>query len=94
MIKTYDQIYAEMQQPGERYTLLELINIFEAESSWCGTGFQMMQMMELITNITGIRPGSCSGCRIDALQNMVRWKNNYEKTLVKEEPKRGRKAKS
>jgi hypothetical protein len=83
-MKTYEQIYVELQdKPNDsRFTLLECLNIFENEGSWVGSGFQMMKAMELVSEITGIRPGSCSGCRIDALQNMVRWKNNYEKTLV------------
>jgi hypothetical protein len=94
MIMTYDEIYEKLaESTGERFTLLECLKIWEKEGDWCGAGIQQMKIKELMTAITGIRPGNCSGCFIDALNNMVRWLNRYEKEHPKVEevkPKLGR----
>lgn len=93
MIMTYADIYAQMQEDtGDRFTLLQLIEIFRNESDWVGTPFQLMKLKELITNITGIRPGNCSGCNINVLVDLNRWVMNYEKELALTEtkPKLGR----
>jgi len=93
MIMTYEDIYKQMNEDtGDRFTLLQLIEIFRNESDWVGTSFQLMKMKELLTNITGIRPGNCSGCNINVLVDMNRWVMNYEKEHPTEEvkPKLGR----
>jgi hypothetical protein len=38
----------------------------------------MMKLKEYYTEITGIRVGTCSGCAIDMMRNMIRWVNRYE----------------
>lgn len=83
-MRTYDQIYESLKEStGERFTLLELINIFKNESSWVGSPIQLVKLKELITEITGARPGNCNGCNIESMKNMVRFVTNYENDLSK-----------
>ena len=62
----------------ERFTVLELIKIFDNESSWCGTNYQLIRIKEYSQEITGIRSGDCQGCTVQAMKNMVRFVNKYE----------------
>ena len=91
---TYAEIYEKLKEDtGDRFTLLKCLDIWKNEGDWCGSGIQQVKIKELMTAITGIRPGNCSGCFIDALNNMVRWVRNYEKELQETEnnkPKLGR----
>jgi hypothetical protein len=69
-----------------------LIKIFQNESDWVGQPQQLLEIKSLIHNITGIRPGGCSGCNINAISDMGRWLTNYEKQLIEnpKKPKVGR----
>ncbi len=78
-MRTFQEIYADLEAVTEQHSLVQLIKIFENENSWIGSAFQLMKLKEIYTEITGIRPGSCSGCNIDMLINMIRWVNRYEK---------------
>ena len=52
-----------------------------------------MKIKEIMLEITGVRPGNCSGCNIDTLRNMAKWLTNYEAEQAKiviEKPKLGR----
>ena len=76
----------------ERFTILELLKIFDNESSWCGTNYQLIRIKEYSQEITGIRSGDCQGCMIQAMKNMVRFVNKYEldnpkELIVEEKPK-------
>jgi len=80
-MRRYEEIYNEMQNTpffDERFTVLELIKIFDKESSWCGTNYQLIRIKEYSQEITGIRSGDCQGCMIQAIKNMVRFVNKYE----------------
>jgi hypothetical protein len=80
-MRRYEEIYNEMQGAllaDERFTILELIKIFDNESSWCGTNYQLIRIKEYSQEITGIRSGDCQGCMIQAIKNMVRFVNKYE----------------
>lgn len=80
-MRRYEQIYNEMQvkfAQDERFAVLELIKIFDNESSWCGTNYQLIRIKEYSEEITGIRSGDCQGCMIQAMKNMVRFVNKYE----------------
>jgi hypothetical protein len=71
----------------ERFTILELLKIFDKESSWCGTNYQLIRIKEYSQEITGIRSGDCQGCMIQAMKNMVRFVNKYELDNPKQEEK-------
>ena len=89
---TFEEIYNQLKEnTGDRFTMYELLQIFTNESDWVGTPYQMMKLGELQYNITGIRVGNCSGCKIDMLRNMSKWLKQYEATRVEEvKPKMGR----
>lgn len=90
---TYQQIYEKLQEKTDaRFTLLELLNIFKNEHDWVGVPEQLIKLKELIHNITGVRPGNCSGCNINVLTDMCRWLTRYEQEQVAEveKPKRKR----
>ena len=91
-MRTYEDIFNELNEPtDQRFTLYKVIDIFRKENDWVGSGFQFMKLAETVTEITGIRPGTCSGCKLNVLRDMARWVENYEKTLVETEPKQKRK---
>jgi hypothetical protein len=77
-MRTYAEIYADLMAKSETHSLRDLVKIFETENSWIGSPFQMMKLKEYYTEITGIRVGTCSGCAIDMMRNMIRWVNRYE----------------
>jgi len=78
-MRAYEEIYNEMLQKGERFTIRELITIFENESSWVGTNYQLNQIKGYNLEITGVRTGDCQGCMLTAIKNVARWVNKYEK---------------
>jgi hypothetical protein len=78
-MRTYKSIYDDLcADTGAKYTLKELLRIFERESDWLGKTEQLIKLRELVIEITGIRPGTCHGCNLDVLQNMLRFLNKYE----------------
>ncbi len=78
-MRTFEQIYSDIiADRGLRFTLRQLLSIFENESDWVGAPEQLLQLREMSTEITGIRPGTCSGCNIEVLHNMNNWVKNYE----------------
>ena len=78
-MRTYKDIYADLcADTGHKHNLKELLRIFERESDWLGKTEQLLKLRELVTEITGIRPGTCHGCNLDVLQNMLRFLNKYE----------------
>ena len=86
-MRTYKDIYNDLcADTGHRYTLKELLRIFEKESDWLGKTEQLLKLRELITEITGIRPGTCHGCNLDMLLNMLRWLNMYENEQNQSKP--------
>ena len=95
-MRNYQDIYSELKEKtDQRFTTYEVLDIFRKEdNNWVGSSWQMMKLQELSHEITGIRPGNCSGCKIDVIHNMVRWLNNYEKEhplpVEAEKPKRKR----
>jgi hypothetical protein len=92
-LMTYEEIYNKIRtDEGHRFTIYELIKIFQKESDWVGQPQQLLEIKSLIHNITGIRPGGCSGCNINAISDMGRWLTNYEKQLIEnpKKPKVGR----
>ena len=92
MIRPFAEIYADMTtNTGDRFTILELLKIFDKEKYWVGTDQQTLKCGSLALEITGIRAGSCSGCMINALKDLVRWVNNHEANILIqkiEQPKR------
>ena len=81
-MRTFEEIYNGLKEiPDQaRFSYLELIKTWANEpGTWNGNGFQMMKLKEWIFEITGVRPGNCSGCLRDMLDNWVRWVNQYEK---------------
>ncbi len=77
---SWEEIYELLKKDeGERFTLYQLLQIFINESDWVGQPQQLLKLKEIQTNLTGIRPGNCSGCNIEVLRNLARWLNNYEK---------------
>jgi len=79
-LKTFEQIYQEIIFKDEhtRYSLRELLNVFKNENSWIGQPNQLIKLKEIQHELTGIRPGGCSGCNIEVLMNMIRWVERYE----------------
>lgn len=78
-MRTFEQIYADIiADTGKRFTIRQLLEIYERESDWVGTPEQLLQLREMSTEITGIRPGTCIGCNLEVLKNMARWTTNYE----------------
>jgi hypothetical protein len=78
-MRTYKDIYADLcADTGHRHTLKELLKIFESNSEWIGKTEQLLRLRELILEITGIRPGTCPGCNLETLKNMLRFLNKYE----------------
>ena len=77
------EIYKQLNDKPQvyAYSLFQLLEIFENENSWIGHPLQMENLRQLSHEITGIRPGNCSGCNIEVLGNLIRWKNNYINTL-------------
>jgi hypothetical protein len=84
-MRTFEEIYLGMQNKGEnRFSLLELVKIFDNEVSWVGTGQQLLEIKSLNLEVTGIRSGECSACNLDALKNIARWVNQNEPNILKE----------
>ena len=78
-MRNFDEIYFAMKKKGEnRFSLLELVKIFDNETSWVGTSQQLLEIKSLIHEITGIRSGDCSACNLDAVKNMATWVKKYE----------------
>jgi hypothetical protein len=78
-MRTWQAIYEDLiKDTGQRFTLRQLIDIFKRESDWIGTSEQLVQLKALQWEITGIRPGNCTGCNLDVLINMARWVEKYE----------------
>jgi hypothetical protein len=87
-MRTFEEIYFGMKRKGEnRYSLLELVRIFENEVSWIGTPQQLLEIKSLSHEITGIRAGDCSACNLDALKNMAKWISQNEISILKEKKK-------
>ena len=83
-MRTFEEIYILLTatNEGDKFSLRELLTIFENENSWIGSAYQMMKLKEYQQEITGIRPGNCSGCNIEVMVNMIRWVNRYEQENV------------
>lgn len=78
-MRNFDEIYFAIKRKGEnRFSLLELIKIFDNEVSWVGTNQQLLEIKSLSHEVTGIRAGDCSACNLDAVKNMVKWVEKYE----------------
>jgi hypothetical protein len=79
-MRTWQAIYEDLtrQRIVDRFTLRQLIKIFIEESDWIGTSEQLVQLKALQWEITGIRPGNCTGCNLDVLKNMTKWALKYE----------------
>lgn len=78
-MRNFDEIYLSMKSKGEnRFSLLELVKIFENEVSWIGTNQQLLEIKSLNLEVTGIRSGDCSACNLDAIKNILRWVIKYE----------------
>lgn len=87
-MRTFEEIYFGMKRKGEnRYSLLELVRIFENEVSWIGTPQQLLEIKSLSHEITGIRAGDCSACNLDALKNMAKWISQNEILILKAKKK-------
>lgn len=88
-MRTSAEIYAELKEStGKRFTLYELLLIFYNESDWVGETAQLIRLKEIVTEITGIRPGNCSGCNINVIRDMNRWVINYERQIQEPEKKK------
>jgi hypothetical protein len=89
-MKTFDEIYSEIifKDDTIRYSLRELLHVFQTENSWIGQTSQLLQLKEFQHELTGIRPGGCSGCNIEVLMNMIRWVNKYESDKAAQETKK------
>jgi hypothetical protein len=84
-MRTYEQIYNEAKSAG---IVDELNRYNEFKQKYLSEGLNTNSInIELSTNqlqllaklqfeITGIRPGSCSGCVQDIVKNMNRWLMN------------------
>tara|TARA_R110000868_G_scaffold106830_1_gene292664 strand:- start:272 stop:529 length:258 start_codon:yes stop_codon:yes gene_type:complete len=81
-MRNFDEIYFAMKRKGEnRFSLLELIKIFDNEVSWVGTTQQLLEIKSLSHEVTGIRAGDCSACNLDAVKNMVKWVKQNEPNI-------------
>ncbi len=81
---TYEEIYESLKsKTNAPFTTLEVIRIFKNEGgNWVGTPEQLMQIASLSHEITGVRVGECSGCKISAINNLNRWLDNHEENIV------------
>ena len=87
-MRTFEEIYYSMKRKGEnRYSLLELIKIFDTEISWIGTAQQLLEIKSLSHEITGIRAGDCSACNLEAVKNMSKWLGQNESLILKAKKK-------
>ena len=86
-MKLFDEIYAELtfKDGTTRYSMRELLHVFKTENSWIGQPHQLMRLKDIQHELTGIRPGGCSGCNIEVMMNMIRWVNKYETDKAAEE---------
>jgi hypothetical protein len=85
-MKTYEEIYESLKsKTNAPFTTLEVIRIFKNEGgNWVGTPEQLMQIASISHEITGVRVGECSGCKISAINNLNRWLDNHEANIVKQ----------
>ena len=81
-MRDFKTIYEAMLQPGERFTIRQLIAIFENESSWVGSQTQLHQIKDFNLELTGVRTGDCQGCMMTAIKNVARWVNKYENDVI------------
>jgi hypothetical protein len=83
---TYEEIYNSLlDKHNTLYSTLEVIRIFKNEGgNWIGTPSQLMQITNLSHEITGVRVGECSGCKISAINNLNRWLDNHEANILKQ----------
>ena len=81
---TYQQIYDSLKsKTNAPFTTLEVIKIFQNEGgNWVGTPEQLMQISNFSHEITGVRVGECSGCKIQAINNLNRWLKNHEENIL------------
>lgn len=87
-MRTFEEIYYSMKRKGEnRYSLLELIKIFDNEVSWIGTAQQLLEIKSLSHEITGIRAGDCSACNLEAVKNISKWLAQNESLILKAKKK-------
>jgi len=87
-MRTFEEIYFAMKKKGEnRYSLLELIKIFDNEVSWIGTAQQLLEIKSLSHEITGIRAGDCSACNLEAVKNISKWLAQNESLILKAKKK-------
>lgn len=94
-MRTYEQIYNEAKSAGivdefNRYNQLKTeyltkgldTNSINIELS----STQIQLLVKLQFEITGIRPGGCSGCIQDVIKNMNRWlMNNVPKAKTRKQ---------
>lgn len=85
-MRNFDDIYIGMKNKGEnRFSLLELVKIFDKELSWVGTTQQLLEIKSLSHEVTGIKAGDCSACNLDSVKNMVKFAEKYELENPKQE---------
>lgn len=91
-MKTFKEIYdIIISDTGEKYTIREVLRIFDSEGgNWVGSSNQLMTIGMLSYEITGIRIGECSGCKITAVRNLIRWLNTHEQTFIEQPKPKGR----
>jgi len=72
-MRDYSEIYTQLNKHRKN------IEVFHNERHWLGDNNDMSEIGSLVYEITGIRPGGCSGCAADTLKNARNWLLNYEK---------------
>lgn len=83
-MRSYAEIYQSLKDTTNgRFTTLEVLKIFKEEKgNWVGSPQQLMQITSISHELTGIRVGSCSGCQITAVNNLIKWLDNHEQTIL------------
>ena len=79
-MKTFEQIYNEMCNKGDHhFSIREALTIFGTEDgNWVADRQQTLELQSMQLELTGIRPGTCSGCMVEVVKNMTRWVDKYE----------------
>lgn len=86
-MKTFKQIYEQLQQAEvisefERYSNEYSIALSEGKST-AAINFELSEtqvalIKETFYELTGIRPGGCATCIMDAIKGVYRWAMEYK----------------
>ncbi len=75
----FNEIY-EMIKP-----IFYELAVYKHDLFWVGNQHQTNIVKDASYLITGLLPGNCGPCLGDTIMRVVRWKDNYEQTLIEQE---------